>query len=125
MILAPRYIPRIAATVGLFTRYGLLDFAKRQGLASIEGLGAVDGHPDDKDVAEVKTKALLTGMEKIANRILVGLVLAGPLIASSVMLQFWQTLGLVGIIIAVGLALYVLITILVNDRKDKQRAAGG
>lgn len=45
-------------------------------------------------------------------------------IASSMLLQFWQTLGLVGIIIAVGLALYVLITILVNDRKDKQRAAG-
>ena len=37
MILAPRYLPRLAATVGLFTRYGLLDFAKRQGLTSIEG----------------------------------------------------------------------------------------
>ncbi len=67
--------------------------------------------------------ALLTGMENIANRILVGRVLAGLLIASSVLLQFWKTLGLVGIIIAVGLALYVLITILVNDRKDKQRSA--
>ena len=36
MILAPRYLPRLAATVGLFTRYGLADFAKQQGL---EGLG--------------------------------------------------------------------------------------
>jgi len=35
MILSPRYIPRLAATVGLFTRYGLADFAKQQGL---EGL---------------------------------------------------------------------------------------
>ena len=33
MILAPRYIPRLAATVGLFTRYGLADFAKQQGLS--------------------------------------------------------------------------------------------
>jgi ubiquinone biosynthesis protein len=35
MILAPRYMPRLAATIGLFTRYGLADFAKQQGL---EGL---------------------------------------------------------------------------------------
>ena len=35
MILAPRFLPRLAATVGLFTRYGLADFAKQQGL---EGL---------------------------------------------------------------------------------------
>ena len=32
MILAPRYLPRLAATIGLFTRYGLADFAKQQGL---------------------------------------------------------------------------------------------
>jgi len=31
MILAPRYLPRLAATIGLFTRYGLADFAKQQG----------------------------------------------------------------------------------------------
>src|SRR5688572_12254273 len=68
--------------------------------------------------------ALLTGMEKIANRILVGLVLAGLLIASSMLLQFWRALGLVGFIIAAGLALYVLITVLVNDRRQKPPSAG-
>ena len=67
--------------------------------------------------------ALLTGMEKIANRILVGLVLAGLLIASSMLLQFWRALGLVGFIIAAGLALYVLITVLVNDRREKPPSA--
>jgi len=36
MILAPRYLPRLASTIGLFTRYGLSDFAKQQGL---DGLG--------------------------------------------------------------------------------------
>jgi predicted unusual protein kinase regulating ubiquinone biosynthesis (AarF/ABC1/UbiB family) len=35
MILAPRYLPRLAATIGLFTRYGLADFAKQQGLHGI------------------------------------------------------------------------------------------
>ena len=32
MILAPRYLPRLTATIGLFTRYGLSDLAKQQGL---------------------------------------------------------------------------------------------
>ena len=40
MILAPRYLPRLAATVGLFTRYGLLDFARGQGLLALEGVDA-------------------------------------------------------------------------------------
>src|SRR3954464_10109713 len=35
MILAPRYLPRLAATIGLFPRYGLADFAKQQGLQGI------------------------------------------------------------------------------------------
>lgn len=35
MILAPRYIPRLAATIGLFTRFGLADFARQQGLQGI------------------------------------------------------------------------------------------
>lgn len=36
MILAPRYLPRLAATIGLFTRYGLREFAKQQGLETIQ-----------------------------------------------------------------------------------------
>jgi predicted unusual protein kinase regulating ubiquinone biosynthesis (AarF/ABC1/UbiB family) len=32
MLLAPRYIPKLTAIVGLFTRYGLRDFAQRQGM---------------------------------------------------------------------------------------------
>jgi len=65
--------------------------------------------------------ALLTGMEKIANRILVGLIVAGLLIASSQMLSYWRTLGLIGIAIATGIAIYVLITILVTDRKIEKK----
>ena len=32
MLFAPRFLPRLTATIGLFTRYGLADFAKQQGL---------------------------------------------------------------------------------------------
>lgn len=34
-MLAPRHLPRLAATIGLFTRYGLADFAREQGLAAL------------------------------------------------------------------------------------------
>ena len=37
MIFAPKYLPRLVSTVGLFTRYGLLDFAKGQGLIELQG----------------------------------------------------------------------------------------
>jgi len=60
---------------------------------------------------------LLKGMEKIANRIFTGLVLAGLLIASSSLLQYWRRLGVVAIIIAAALGLYMVITILINDRR--------
>ncbi len=60
---------------------------------------------------------LLKGMEKIANRIFVGLVLAGLLIASSSLLQYWRRLGMVCIAIAAGLGLWMVVTVLVNDRK--------
>ncbi|HJQ20440.1 MAG TPA: AarF/UbiB family protein [Gemmatimonadaceae bacterium] len=45
MILAPRYLPRLAATVGLFTKYGLADVADRTGLrALVENDEAADGN---------------------------------------------------------------------------------
>ena len=43
MLLSPKHIPRLAAIVGLFTRYGLRDVAKQQGL-----LALVD--EDDEDI---------------------------------------------------------------------------
>lgn len=60
---------------------------------------------------------LLKGMEKIANRIFVGLVLAGLLIASSSLLQYWRRLGLICIAIAAGLGLWMVLTVFINDRR--------
>jgi predicted unusual protein kinase regulating ubiquinone biosynthesis (AarF/ABC1/UbiB family) len=62
---------------------------------------------------------LLKGMEKIANRIFTGLVLAGLLIASSSLLQYWRRLGMVTITIAAGLGLWMILTVLINDRTRK------
>src|SRR5690348_12087193 len=46
MLLAPRHLSRLRATIGLFTRYGLADFAKQQGL---HGLGV---EPDEVEAGD-------------------------------------------------------------------------
>jgi ubiquinone biosynthesis protein len=63
---------------------------------------------------------LLKGMEKIANRIFTGLVLAGLLIAASSLLQYWPRLGVIAITIAAGLGLWMIGSIVINDRKTKK-----
>src|SRR5690348_1061278 len=60
---------------------------------------------------------LLKGMEKIANRIFTGLVLAGLLIAASSLLQYWPRLGMVTLVIAAGLGFWMILTVLINDRR--------
>lgn len=56
MILSPRHLPRLAAIVGLFTHYGLRDFAKRQGLLNLEGtsLAGADGEGEGDVAAKAK-----------------------------------------------------------------------
>jgi predicted unusual protein kinase regulating ubiquinone biosynthesis (AarF/ABC1/UbiB family) len=66
---------------------------------------------------------LLEGMQKIANRVLVGLIIAGLLVSSGLLLRYYPTLGLMGLILAGGIGLYVMITALATDRKrdDKRK----
>jgi predicted unusual protein kinase regulating ubiquinone biosynthesis (AarF/ABC1/UbiB family) len=47
MLLSPKFLPRLAATVGLFTRYGLADFAEEQGLRGLAKEGEEDPSVDD------------------------------------------------------------------------------
>ncbi|HEY6089650.1 MAG TPA: AarF/UbiB family protein [Gemmatimonadaceae bacterium] len=53
MILSPKHLPRLAAIVGLFTNYGLRDFAKRQGLLSLPGLSDAGG----EEQGDIQSKA--------------------------------------------------------------------
>jgi predicted unusual protein kinase regulating ubiquinone biosynthesis (AarF/ABC1/UbiB family) len=61
MTLAPRHLPRLAATVGLFTRYGLADFARDQGLDAIAGgsPGANGKDPASAGTAEAFRRRLV------------------------------------------------------------------
>jgi predicted unusual protein kinase regulating ubiquinone biosynthesis (AarF/ABC1/UbiB family) len=61
--------------------------------------------------------ALIVALQKVANRVFSGLVLAGLLVASSQLLPFWRTLGTVGFVIAAVIGVYMVLTILVSDRK--------
>jgi predicted unusual protein kinase regulating ubiquinone biosynthesis (AarF/ABC1/UbiB family) len=57
MILSPKHLPRLAATLGLFTNYGLRDFAGRQGLLNLEGANVAAGNGSDGGEAAGKAKA--------------------------------------------------------------------
>ena len=64
--------------------------------------------------------ALIVALQKVANRIFSGLVLAGLLVASAMLLQYWRGLGTVGFVIAAVLALYIVFTIMVSDRRRER-----
>ena len=61
--------------------------------------------------------ALLNGLQKVANRVFSGLVLAGLLVASAMLLPYRRVLGTYGFVIAGVIAFYMVITILWSDRK--------
>ena len=62
--------------------------------------------------------ALIVALQKVANRVFSGLVLAGLLVASSMLMRYWPRVGLTGFIIAAALALYIVFTIIVSDLKS-------
>lgn len=64
MILEPKYIPKLAATVGLFTRYGLADFARQQGLKGIAPepeSAEADGAPSAEKAAAFRKRLVELG----------------------------------------------------------------
>ncbi|MDB4878744.1 MAG: hypothetical protein JWL60_190 [Gemmatimonadetes bacterium] len=61
--------------------------------------------------------SLIVALQKVANRIFSGLVLAGLLIASAQLLPYWRGLGYAGFLVAGGLGLWMVLNILVTDRK--------
>jgi ubiquinone biosynthesis protein len=65
--------------------------------------------------------ALIVALQKVANRIFSGLVLAGLLVASSQLLPYWRTLGMIGFVIAAVLAVYIVVTIMISDRRGDGR----
>jgi predicted unusual protein kinase regulating ubiquinone biosynthesis (AarF/ABC1/UbiB family) len=65
--------------------------------------------------------SLLLGLEKVANRIFTGLVLGGLLVASGLLMAYRPQLGTVGFLIAGIIGLWMVATILIQDRKSRKR----
>lgn len=65
--------------------------------------------------------SLLLGLEKVANRIFTGLVLGGLLVASGYMTSYQPRLAIVGFSIAAALGLWMIATILIQDRRSRRR----
>ena len=61
--------------------------------------------------------SLLGGLQKVANRIFSGLVIAAIVIASAMLMDTWRSLGTIGFSIAGLIGLYMVVSILITDRR--------
>ena len=64
--------------------------------------------------------ALIVALQKVANRIFSGLVLAGLLVASAMLMPYWRKLGLTGFVIAAVITLYMVFMIIASDRSNQR-----
>jgi ubiquinone biosynthesis protein len=65
--------------------------------------------------------SLLLGLEKVANRIFTGLVLGGLLVASGLLMAYQRSLGMIGFVLSGALGLWMVFTILIQDRRSRRR----
>ena len=70
----------------------------------------------------VQAEEFLAGIHKIANRITVGVIVAAIVIASALMMRTQPALAMTGYIGATIIGLYLVISTLLHDRRDQERA---
>jgi hypothetical protein len=63
---------------------------------------------------------LMAALQKVANRVFSGLVIAGLLVASAMLMQWHRGLGLFGFLLSGILGVYMVLTILWSDRRDRE-----
>jgi ubiquinone biosynthesis protein len=64
-------------------------------------------------------QSLLGGLQKVANRIFSGLVIAALIVASAMLIDVRRTLGTIGFVIAAVIGVYMLVTIFLTDRRKE------
>jgi len=77
-----------------------------------------------------QAELFLAGIHKIANRLTVGAMIAAMLLSSTLLMRIpshfsllgYPGLAIIGYVISAAMALYVVITILLHDRRDEERA---
>ncbi len=61
-------------------------------------------------------------MHKIANRITVGVIIAAIIVASALMMRTAPLLATVGYVAASAIGLYLVVSTILHDRKDQEKA---
>ncbi|PYQ52333.1 MAG: ABC transporter [Acidobacteria bacterium] len=71
-----------------------------------------------------QAEILLAGVHKVANRITVGVVIAALLLSSSIIMRYpsKEHFAIIGYIITAVAAVYLIVSTLVRDHKDEERA---
>ena len=73
-------------------------------------------------VTLTQAEQFLSGIHKVANRITVGIVIAAIVIASALMMDTQPLLAIIGYVTATVIGLYVVVSTLLHDRRDRARA---
>jgi predicted unusual protein kinase regulating ubiquinone biosynthesis (AarF/ABC1/UbiB family) len=92
-------------------------------------MDAVANSELEVNVKASDAKMVMTGMQKIANRITTGLVLAALIIGASLLMRIdtpfrlfgYPTLAILCFLAAAGGACWLLVTIFLQDRKDSEK----
>ncbi|GAC1436112.1 MAG: AarF/UbiB family protein [Thermoanaerobaculia bacterium] len=69
-----------------------------------------------------QAEEFLAGIHKIANRITVGVIVAAIVIASALMMRTAPALAMTGYIVSALIGLYLVVSVLLQDRRDQERA---
>ena len=70
----------------------------------------------------VQAEEFLSGIHKVANRITVGIIIAAIVIASALMIRSAPALAMIGYAAATLSGLYLVVSVLMQDRRDRERA---
>ena len=63
---------------------------------------------------------MIEALQKVANRVFSGLVLAGLLVASAMLLPYRRALGTAGFVLAGAIGVWMVLSILWTDRDRKR-----
>lgn len=69
-----------------------------------------------------QAEEFLAGIHKIANRITVGVIVAAMVIASALMIRTAPVLAIIGYSVSALIGLYLVFSVLIQDRRDQERA---
>lgn len=70
----------------------------------------------------LQAEELLSGIHKVANRITVGIIVAAIVVASALMIRTQPFLAIAGYVTSAVIGLYLVISTLLHDRKDQEKA---